>query len=145
MSLALLAVAAALRVTMGDVVPEPALAVSPVSTFPERVIAKGDSPHEWPFSIDEGRLSCVSFDKQRHVFFSEILTDEQMGEFGNMTQPRMVVVTANPMAFLATVEHRELYAPWDSLETLIKRLAPYERIGWELCDGAATPRNSSDL
>ena len=145
MSLALLAVLAALRVTVGDAVPAQERAMTPVSTFPERVIAKGDSPHEWPFSIDEGRLSCIPFETQRHVFFSEILTDEEMGEFGNMTLPRMVVVTANPMAFLATVDDRELYAPWDTLETLIKRLAPYERMGWELCDGAAAPRNSNDL
>ena len=114
--------------------------VRPVSSvFPEIVIRKGETADEWPFAIDEGELGCVQIGEQRGVFFSEILTPEQMGTFGNMKLPRMVVVTANPMAFLATVDNKELYAPFDSLETLIKRLAPFERMGWELCDKAAEP------
>lgn len=106
----------------------------PASTFPEKVIRRADSQFEWPFSVDQGELTCVAYGGQKHVFFAEILTDEQMGEFGNMTLPRMVVVSANPLAYLASIEDRELYAPFDSIETLIVRLAPFEKMGWALCD-----------
>lgn len=120
-------------------------AVPVASTFPEIVIRKGETGHEWPFAIDEGELTCIAFGNQKHVFFSEILTAEEMGEFGNMKLPRMVVVTANPMAYLATFDNRELYLPWDSLETLIRRLAPYERMGWALCDAAKPSPQTDEL
>lgn len=100
------------------------------------VIRRADVAHEWPFAVDEGELNCIALDKQRFVFFAEILTPEQQGGFGNMTLPRRVVVSANPMALLASIEDKALYAPFDGLETLIKRLAPFERMGWELCDKA---------
>jgi len=121
-------------------------AVVPVaSTFPEIVIRKGETEHEWPFSIGEGHLTCIEMQGQRYVFFAEILTAEEMGTFGNMRLPRSVVVTANPMAYFATIEDSELYASWDSLETLIKRLAPYERMGWELCEKAGQSPQADDL
>lgn len=106
------------------------------STFPEKLIRKGEVEHEWPFSIDAGELTCIDMFGPKDVFFAEILPPEEQGTFGNMTLPRLVVVTANPLAFFSTIENRELYAPFDSLETLIRRLAPYERMGWALCDGA---------
>jgi len=115
---------------------EGAETVRPASTFPEIVIRKGQTPHEWPFSVEEGTLICMDYAGQRHVFFSEILTEEGAGGFGAMKLPRMVVVTANPLAYLATFEDRDLYLPWDGLETLVRRLAPYERMGWALCDPA---------
>lgn len=115
------------------------------STFPEIVIRKGQTLYEWPFSLDEGRLSCIDFGGQRHVFFAEILSEEEAGTFGDMKLPRSVVVTANPFAYFATFDSRELYLPWDSLETLIRRLAPYERMGWELCEAAGDAPQSDDL
>jgi hypothetical protein len=103
--------------------------------FPEMVIRKAETEHEWAFSIDEGTLTCVPLGQDRFVFFAEILTPEEMGEIGDMKLPRSVVVTTNPFALLATVEDRELYAPWDSLETLVRRLAPFAAMGAKLCDG----------
>lgn len=100
------------------------------------VIRKGEAAHEWPFSVDEGELNCIAMDGQRFVFFAEILTPEQMGTFGNMRLPRRVVVSANPLALLVSLEDKALYAPFDGLETLIRRLAPFERMGWALCDTA---------
>lgn len=104
-----------------------------VGTFPETIIRKAESQHEWAFSIDEGTLTCVKLGEDEFVFFGEILSADDMGEIGNMNLPRSVVVTTNPLAFLTTVEDRELYAPYDTLETLIKRLAPFEAIGRKLC------------
>jgi hypothetical protein len=118
---------------------EPAAVAKPASVFPEIVIRRSESKHEWAFSIDEGTLTCIGMNGERYVFFAEILTDEEMGEFGNMKLPRSVVVTTNPLTFLATVENRELYLPYDSLETLIRRLAPFETMGRKLCDDAADP------
>ena len=102
----------------------------------ETVIRRSEAETEWPFSIDEGELTCIVLNGQRGVFFAEILTPEQTGEIGNMTLPRSVIVTTNPLALFATVEDRELYAPYDSLETLIRRLGPYERIGLGVCPDA---------
>jgi hypothetical protein len=122
-----------------------AMPLMPASSFPEVVIRKGETQHEWPFSIDEGELKCIALFGQRHIFFAEILTPEEMGEFGHMKLPRSVVVSAQPMALFASFEDRALYAPWDSLETLIARLAPYERMGWELCDKAGQEPQAEDL
>ncbi len=104
------------------------------SSLPEIVIRKGETGHDWPFSIDKGELTCLEYQGQRYVFFAEILTDDEMGMFGAMTLPRSVVVSSNPLALFASFEDRALYAPWDSLETLVTRLAPYERMGRALCD-----------
>lgn len=102
-------------------------------------LSRADTTHEWPFSIDAGELACIVFAGRRTVLFSEVLTDEESGEIGNMTLPRSVIVTVNPFELLATVEHRELYAPYDSLETLIKRLAPFVTMGLEICPGQKKP------
>jgi hypothetical protein len=109
-------------------------ASAPAGMFPEIVIRKAETEHEWAFSIEEGTLTCVQVGADRFVFFGEILTSEEMGEIGNMKLPRSVVVTTNPVALLATIEDKELYAPWDSLETLVKRLAPFEATGMKLCE-----------
>jgi hypothetical protein len=122
-----------------------AMPLVPASSFPEIVIRKGETEHEWPFAIDAGELTCIRYGGQKYVFFSEILTPDEMGEFGDMKLPRMVVVTANPMAYFATVENSDLYLAWDSLETLIRRLAPYERMGWDLCDTADAAPQTDDL
>ena len=117
----------------------------PASTYPEMVIRKGQTLHDWPFSIDEGTLTCIPYGGQRFVFFSEILPEDEAGTFGDMKLPRMAAVTANPFSLFATHDSRDLYAPWDSLETLITRLAPYERMGWKLCDSAGETPQSDEL
>lgn len=125
-----LATAAAMAAAIAAPIP---FGAAYADTFPKIVISKAEAKHEWPFSLDEGELTCVKMGQPEYVFFSEILTPEEMGEIGSMKLPRSVVVTANPLAFLATMDNRELYAPFDTLETLIKRLAPYEVMGRALC------------
>lgn len=111
-------------------------AVAAGSTFPEREIARGDVVHEWPFAVDAGTLACVEMGTQRTVLFSEPWRTDVPQEFGNMTLPRSVIVSANPIALFASYEDRDLYLPYDSLETLVRRLAPYETIGRALCEEA---------
>lgn len=109
-------------------------------SFPEMAIGRADTQHEWPFSVDEGTLVCVEVLGQRTVLFSEPWRDDVPQEFGNMTLPRSVVVSTNPIALFASYGDRALYLPFDSLETLILRLAPFEAMGRRLCDEAAAPQ-----
>lgn len=101
--------------------------------FPEMEIGRGDTEHEWPFSVERGKLTCIALAGQRTVLFSEPWREDVPQELGNMTLPRSVVVSANPFALFASLEDRALYLPFDSLETLIRRLAPFETIGRGLC------------
>ena len=117
-------------------------------SFPEMEIARGDTSHEWPFSVERGRLACVAVQGQETVLFSEPWRDDVPQEFGNMTLPRSVVVSTNPIALLASLEDRTLYLPFDSLETLIRRLAPFETLGRKLCAqraGFVVPADERDL
>lgn len=121
--------------------PLPAGAEQPVLADNEAPLARGDHPHEWPFSVDTGTLSCTAIGGQRVVIFSEPWRTDVPQEFGNMTLPRSVIVSANPFGLLASAEDRSLYLPFDTLETLIKRLAPYEAIGTRLCETAPAPQS----
>ena len=107
----------------------PAAAEVP-SFFPEIEIARSSATSEWPFSVDRGDLTCVEMGNQRFVFFAEKpATDDLAG----IVNRRTVVVSTNPLTFFASFEDRALYAPFKDLETLIKRLAPYETMGLDLC------------
>lgn len=131
-ALASLALAAATPVLAAEPVPKHAF------DFPEIEIAKATSPHEWPFSVEKGDLTCVQLGQVRGVIFSEPWRTDVPQEFGNMTLPRSVIVSANPLAIFASYEDRSLYAPYDSLETLIRRLAPFEAMGTRLCEAGKT-------
>jgi hypothetical protein len=95
------------------------------------VVREGDWKERWPFSIDAGDLTCIQFAGQRYVFFAEILPANTQKP---VWEARNVAVSTNPFALFATYEHRDLYLPFDTLETLIKRLAPMEAHGTTLCD-----------
>ena len=116
--------------------------------FPEMEIGRGDTAHEWPFSVERGKLVCVSMQGQETVLFSEPWREDVPQEPGNMTMPRGVIVSANPFALLASLEDRALYLPFDGLETLIRRLAPFETLGRKLCAqdaGFLIPANERGL
>jgi len=104
--------------------------------LPEMAIHASDSAHEWPFSVETGTLTCVEMSGQKVVIFSEPWREDVPQVYGDMTLPRSVIVSTNPIALLASIEDRALYRPFDSLETLIVRLAPFEEMGRQLCDQA---------
>ena len=104
-----------------------------IDGLPEMEIDRTTIAAEWPFTVERGTLTCVAVTTTKVVIFAEPWREDVPQEFGNMTLPRSVIVSANPMAILASFEDRELYLPFDTLETLVARLAPYERIGLELC------------
>ena len=109
------------------------------SFFPEIEIDRASAQTEWPFSVDRGDLSCIDLGSQRFVFFSEKpATDDLAG----IVDRRTVVVSTNPLTYFASFEDRALYAPFKDLETLVKRLAPYEAMGTKLClDAKAKKEN----
>lgn len=98
--------------------------------FPEIEIDKATVSHEWPFSVDRGDLTCVEMGSQRFVFFSEKPATDDLVDIVNR---RTVVVSTNPLTYFVSFEDRALYLPFKDLETLIKRLAPYETMGLNLC------------
>lgn len=105
------------------------------------VISKAEAVHEWPFSVDTGELACLRFTDRTFVFFTEGLPPESTEDLQNYAARRMVIVTANPFELLSSVENRDLYLSFDSLETLIRRLGPYEAMGRKPCDAAAKNEN----
>ncbi|MGE0284541.1 MAG: hypothetical protein AB7P20_28565 [Rhizobiaceae bacterium] len=109
------------------------------SFFPEIEIDRATAQTEWPFSVHRGDLSCVDMGNQRFVFFSEKPATDDLVDIVNR---RTVVVSTNPLTWFASFEDRALYAPFKDLETLIKRLAPYEAMGTKLClDAKAKKEN----
>jgi hypothetical protein len=109
-------------------------AAQPAAFFPELEIRRETSEHEWPFSVDQGTLVCADMGGQRVVLFSEPWRTNVPQEFGAMTLPRSVVVSTNVFALFASLEDRALYLPFEGLETLVRRLAPFEAMGTRLCD-----------
>lgn len=130
--------AAGLAVVASFAMPLSAHAEIP-SFFPEVEIDRASAQTEWPFAVDRGDLSCVELGNQRFVFFSEKPASADLVDIANR---RTVVISTNPMTWFASFEDRALYAPFKDLETLIKRLAPYEAMGTKLClDAKAKKEN----
>ncbi len=111
--------------------------------FPEMEIGRGETGHEWPFSVERGKLICIALTGQVTVLFSEPWREDVPQELGSMTLPRSVIVSANPLALMASLEDSALYLPFDGLETLIRRLAPFESLGRRLCAENSHPRRQT--
>lgn len=105
------------------------------SSFPDMDISRDGAQHEWPFTVDEGTLTCVDVGR-RYIFFREPWLDLERDEDGNLIVPRSVMVSTDPFALMATVENRSLYLPFPDLETLLRRLEPFYKMGRILCDEA---------
>ncbi|HHZ08023.1 MAG TPA: hypothetical protein GX405_04495 [Rhizobiales bacterium] len=104
-------------------------AVLQTSTFPEIVIRKDETPHERPFPVDEGTRAGAEYGGRQTVIFSEPWRTVVPQEFADMTQPCSVIVSADPFALLASHEDRDVHLPFDGIETLTRRLAPFETMG----------------
>lgn len=102
-------------------------------TFPSMKIARSGVEHEWAFSVDEGSLTCVDFGGELHVLFTEPKPADASVVLLGLPLPRSVAVSTNPLALMSSLEDRALYRPFDSLEQLILRLAPFEVMGKRLC------------
>lgn len=100
--------------------------------FRQQLIQRTDREQGWPFSVDEGYLSCVYVMGQRTVYFAEVPSDD---EDEVETAGRAVVVSTDPLdlAFV-NIGANDLFAPFSGLADLIPMLAPFERLGQRLCD-----------
>jgi hypothetical protein len=96
-------------------------------------IARTDNERDWPFSVDEGNLTCVWSTGQKLVFFFENQPEEldQPDDF----RARGVMVTVNPFDLtVGNMANRALFVPVASVADLIRRIAPYVDVGQRLCD-----------
>jgi len=109
------------------------------SFIPEVEIARATVEHEWPFTVERGDLACLEISNQRFVFFSEKPKSEELAD---IVERRTVIVSTNPLSLFVSYEDRALYAPFKDMETLIKRLAPYEAMGTKLCDDAKAKKEN---
>ncbi len=109
------------------------LHVPDVSEVRLQTISRSDNETEWPFSVASGLLACVWSGGRKVVSFIET-TDDPDDEH-EAPPGRHVVVSANPfeLTFL-NISSRDLFLPADTVETLIRRVAPFEALGQRLCD-----------
>jgi hypothetical protein len=93
-------------------------------------ISRAGNEQEWPFTVASGYLACVWSAGRRQVMFLEEQADD-----ADATDRRLVFVSVNPFELtLGNMAHRDLIVPVDSVETLVKRMAPFAALGERLCD-----------
>ena len=86
---------------------------------------------DWPFSVPSGFLACVWSGGRKTVSFVE--KREHDGD--DTPALRTVIISTDPFQVtLLNMANRDLFQPMDSVETLIKRVAPFEALGQRLCD-----------
>ena len=98
-----------------------------------QAISRSGNEAEWPFSVASGLLACVWSGGRRVVSFIE--QPEDPDDEHDAPPGRHVIVSANPfeLTFL-NISSRELFLQADTVETLVKRVAPFEALGLRLCD-----------
>jgi len=102
-------------------------------------ISREDHEADWPFSIDDGVLTCVWSGGQKLVMFFEN-RPKDLAE-GRPFQPRGVIVTTDPMQLtLGNMANRALFKPSASVEERMRLVAPYAALGQRLCDQPAGAR-----
>ncbi|MGO4831080.1 hypothetical protein AB4144_02095 [Rhizobiaceae sp. 2RAB30] len=102
-------------------------------------IARTDNETGWPFSIENGNLTCVWSGGQKVVFFFEPRPDDldEDEEF----DPRGVLLSVNPLELtIGNMAASDLFVPAGSVEERIKLVAPFTAMGGKLCDQPADSR-----
>jgi len=95
-------------------------------------VARADRETEWPFAIDHGLLACVWGLGQRLTYFVEDLGEKATEPDA---APRFLILTTNPFDLVFTnMEHRDLFAPGQTIEQRIQQVAPFVTIALKLCD-----------
>jgi hypothetical protein len=98
-------------------------------------ISRTDSERDWPFTVDEGDLLCLYIMGKPAVYFREVSMQR-----GESPRPRVAIVSTDPFRLMAGgLTGAGLLAKTDSIEALIKLLAPFESLGSRLCN---QPRGS---
>ncbi|MEO4001665.1 hypothetical protein [Mesorhizobium sp. CAU 1732] len=98
-------------------------------------ISRTGNEKDWPFTVDDGTLSCVWSGGQKIVQFIETVPDDLDEHEVEGYVPDMVFVSSNPFDItLLNIGSRHLIVQVDTVEELIERMAPFERLGRRLCD-----------
>jgi hypothetical protein len=92
-------------------------------------ITRSDRESEWPFTVEDGYLSCAFVVSRPTVYFTEnpgTDFDEDL---------RVVVVSTDPLDLIfAHIGGGGLVRKTASMADLIKVMAPFESLGARLCD-----------
>lgn len=105
-------------------------------------ISRAGAEADWPFSVDEGLLTCVWAGGRRVVMFAERKPDNYSSD--DTFTPRMVAVTTEPFQLtVGNVANADLFKPSASVEERIRLVAPFERMGQQLCNQPAGARIGS--
>ncbi|TGQ92394.1 hypothetical protein EN851_12475 [Mesorhizobium sp. M8A.F.Ca.ET.208.01.1.1] len=106
-------------------------------------IARAGNEAGWPFSVDEGTLTCVWSGGQKVVMFFEGRPPE-LDEDEDFT-PRGVIVTTDPLQLtLGNMANRDLFRAAASVEERLRLVAPFMAMGQKLCDQPAGARVGHD-
>ena len=99
-------------------------------------ISRAEHEAGWPFSIDDGILTCVWSGGRKIVLFFEGRPSDL--DENEPFQPRGVIVTTDPVQLtLGNMANRQLFRPAASVEERIRLVSPFVALGQRLCDQPA--------
>jgi hypothetical protein len=99
-------------------------------------ISRAENEAGWPFSIDDGILTCVWSGGRKVVLFFEG-RPSALNE-NETFQPRGVIVTTDPIQLtIGNMANRGLFRTAASVEERIRLVAPFVTLGQRLCDQPA--------
>lgn len=98
--------------------------------FRTQYISRAGQEAVWPFTVEEGYLSCAFVMGNRAVYFTEAPI-----EGGEASDLRVAIVSTNPLDIaIGNLGARDLVVKTASIEELILLMAPFEQTGQRLCD-----------
>lgn len=94
-----------------------------------QAIAKADDEGGWPFGPEDGYLACIFAFGAPTVLFA-------VPRDGRDDLPmRTIPVSTNAVDLVITlVTQPDMLAKLDEMEELVRRMAPFDRLGKRLCD-----------
>jgi hypothetical protein len=101
-----------------------------------QLISRAGTEADWPFSVDDGVLSCVWGGGRKLVMF----TERKPVNFNDDDTfiPRTVAVTTEPFQLtVGNVVNASLFKPSANVEERIRLIAPFENMGQQLCNQPA--------
>lgn len=101
--------------------------------FRMQAIARTDREEGWPFSVPSGYLFCAWLMAEKVVYFVEEPDDPE--DYESWEEARMVHLSRDPVSLaFVNIGNSDLFAPFDGIEQLLVRVAPFVRLGERLCD-----------
>lgn len=93
-------------------------------------ISRTDREREWPFTVDQGYLTCAYVVGRPAVYFTEMPDDDDTA-----SNLRTVIVSVDPLELtFGNLGSGGLIREAASVAALIRLMAPFESLGARLCD-----------